>query len=89
MSVLNVDRQFRVGLRNADSAETMFLHFLSQAEWPHVSLDFFDVCQAFLFCASFPDIFPSQGVLLVSRPDSILLLVVTTVAKSQATRARA
>src|SRR5882762_3677420 len=54
----------------------LLLHFLAQAQRPHVRPDFLDVGEALVFGALLAGILPAQGVFLVGRPDRILFLMI-------------
>src|SRR5215831_2530505 len=51
-------------------------HFLSEAQWPHISPDFLDQRQAVGFRAYLADAFPTKRNFLVFRPNRVLLLVI-------------
>src|SRR6476646_6811129 len=56
--------------------QSLFLHFLSQAEWTHVCPNFLDVSQALFFCAALACILPAQRIFPMGRPDRVLLFMV-------------
>jgi hypothetical protein len=52
------------------------LHFLPQAQWPHIGPYFFDIGQAFWLRPSLANISPTEGVLPVRRPYRVLLFMI-------------
>ena len=52
------------------------IHFPSQAEWPHVGPNFFNISQAFGLRTGLARIRPAKRAFLFGRPDRVLLFMI-------------
>src|SRR5437899_2322754 len=70
-------RSIRIGRRGRGRGIfSHLLHFLPQAEGPHIGPDFLNVSQAFGLLPNPTNIFPPEWILFVLRPYRVLLFVV-------------